>query len=86
MAKDPERLGEADLLYRQAIAMRNDYVQVSFATIICHNDELSLTWIDCFTLLSDSEVFILFAEIAKSFSKFILFPTFMYLVSSIDLI
>ena len=41
MAKDPERLGEADLLYRQAIAMRNDYVQVSFGTIICHYDELS---------------------------------------------
>ena len=41
MAKDPERLGEADLLYRQAIAMRNDYVQVSFAALICHNDELS---------------------------------------------
>ena len=44
MAKDPERLGEADLLYRQAIAMRNDYVQVSFAAIICHNDELSWSW------------------------------------------
>ena len=29
MAKDPGRLEEADLLYRQAIAMRNDYVQVS---------------------------------------------------------
>jgi len=27
MAKDPGRLEEADLLYRQAIAMRNDYVQ-----------------------------------------------------------
>ena len=28
MAKDPDRLEEADALYRQAIAMRNDYVQV----------------------------------------------------------
>ena len=42
MAKDPERLGEADLLYRQAIAMRNDYVQVSFTAIICHNSPIYL--------------------------------------------
>ena len=36
MAKDPERLGEADLLYRQAIAMRNDYVQVSLSFLLKH--------------------------------------------------
>lgn len=33
MAKDPARLEEADGLYRQAIAMRNDYVQVSLLLI-----------------------------------------------------
>ena len=28
IAKNPERLEEADVLYRQAISMRSDYVQV----------------------------------------------------------
>lgn len=36
MAKDPERLHEADDLYRQAIAMRNDYVQVNHYPILFH--------------------------------------------------
>ena len=37
------------------------------AAIICHNDELSLSWFDC--LLTDSEVFILFAEINQILLK-----------------
>ena len=32
MAKDPDRYEEADNLYKQAISMRNDYVQVSFSS------------------------------------------------------
>ena len=52
------------------------------AAIICHNDELSLSWLDC--LLTDSEVFILFAEINQILLKIYFFPillTFMYLVA-----
>ena len=35
----------------------------SYVRIICHNDDLSLTWLDCLQI--DSEGFILFAEIKK---------------------
>ena len=34
MAKDPGRLEEADQLYRQAIAMRQDYVQAYINRVI----------------------------------------------------
>ena len=50
----------------------------------CHNDELSssLSWVDC--LLTDSEVFILFAENSQILLKISVVPiylTFMYLVA-----
>ena len=45
MAKDPGRLEEADLLYRQAIAMRNDYVQVSKIKINKLRTDLFRAWI-----------------------------------------
>ena len=43
-------------------------------TIMCRNDELStmMSWVGC--LLKYSELFILFAKKAKSFSKFLLLP------------
>ena len=58
-------------------------VETSVA-IICHNDELSssLRWLDC--LLTDSEVFILSAEINQVLLKISFIPillTFMYLVA-----
>ena len=54
-------------------------------SIICCNDELSLTmsWVGC--LLKDSEIFILFAEnsqILVKISVISIFLTLMYLVAS----
>ena len=56
--------------------------RLSSAAIICHNDELSLSWIYC--LQTDSEVFILFAGISQILLKIYFIPillTFMYLVA-----
>ena len=55
-----------------------------FVTVMCHNDELSLTikWVGC--LLPDSEIFILFAENSRILLKMLVIPivlTFMYLVA-----
>ena len=52
------------------------------AAIIRHNDELSLSLLDC--LLTDLEVFILFAEINQIILKIYFIPillTFTYLVA-----
>ena len=54
----------------------------SYVRIICHNDDLSLTWLDCLQI--DSEGFILFAEINQMLLKISFIPiliTFMHLVA-----
>ena len=52
------------------------------AAIICHNDELSLSWF--YFLQTDSEVFIVFSEISQILLKIYFIAillTFMYLVA-----
>ena len=57
---------------------------LTFVTIMCHNDELSLmmSWVGC--LPKDSELFILFAGNSQIFLKISVIPillTFIYLVA-----
>ena len=55
-----------------------------YVTIMCRNDELSLTMSWVFFLLKDSELFILFAENSQILFKISVIPillTFMYLVA-----
>ena len=75
--QDDDNKGWAELVASEIYSAKVDVVPIPAGTSLpnfCRCDELSsiLSWVDC--LLTDSEVFILFSEIAESFSKFLLFP------------
>ena len=71
--------------FKENNAVKFNLEKHSYVTIICHNDDLSLsfTWLDC--LLITSEGFIFFAEINQVLLKISFLPiilTFMYVCSS----